>query len=92
MLVKLNWPPIYFQPLSLSFYFSLKLPNVFSVSNTSTYSTRSCTCGELRLSDIDKTVVLCGWVQYVRGTMFLVLRDAYGQVQIIVPQDVSLSI
>lgn len=61
--------------------------SVESVSNTSTYSTRSCTCEELRLSDIDKTVVLCGWVQYVRGTMFLILRDAYGQVQIIVPQD-----
>ncbi|HAP59785.1 MAG TPA: hypothetical protein DCR93_09875, partial [Cytophagales bacterium] len=47
---------------------------------------RTHTCGELRLSDVDKTVTLCGWVQRVRdkGHMaFLDLRDRYGVTQVI---------
>ncbi|KAI5704350.1 hypothetical protein M8J75_004335 [Diaphorina citri] len=55
------------------------------VSKTNVYTTRSHTCGALRLSDVDKTVTLCGWLQNQRVDMFALLRDAYGQVQVIVP-------
>jgi aspartyl-tRNA synthetase len=51
---------------------------------------RSNTCGELRLSDAGKTVMLSGWVQRVRdlGAMsFIDLRDRYGITQLVVDND-----
>jgi aspartyl-tRNA synthetase len=47
---------------------------------------RTNTCGELRLSDVNKTVTLCGWVQVVRdkgGIIYIDLRDRYGVTQLI---------
>lgn len=47
---------------------------------------RTNTCGELRISDINKEVVLCGWVQKVRdkgGMIWIDLRDRYGITQLI---------
>jgi len=47
---------------------------------------RTNTCGELRLSDVNKEVVLCGWVQRIRdkgGMIWLDLRDRYGITQLI---------
>lgn len=50
---------------------------------------RSHTCGELRLSDLDRSVTLAGWVQKVRnlGAMtFIDLRDRYGITQLVVDE------
>lgn len=50
---------------------------------------RTATCGELRLTDADKTVTLAGWVQKVRnlGAMaFIDLRDRYGITQVTVDE------
>ncbi len=47
---------------------------------------RTHTCGELRLSDVNKQVSLCGWVQRVRdkgSVLWLDLRDRYGLSQLI---------
>ena len=46
---------------------------------------RSHTCGELRISDVQKKVVLSGWVQRSRdlgGMTFIDLRDRYGITQL----------
>jgi aspartyl-tRNA synthetase len=46
---------------------------------------RTYTCGELRLTDVNKEVILCGWVQRVRdkgGMIWIDLRDRYGITQL----------
>ena len=44
---------------------------------------RTNNCGELKISDVGKTVTLAGWVQKIRNKGFLIwidLRDRYGTV------------
>ena len=57
----------------------------------STYRTN--TCGELTIKDLDKKVVLAGFVSTIRdhgGVMFVDLRDHYGITQIVVHDDSML--
>src|SRR3954467_2078227 len=56
---------------------------------------RSATCGELRLTDINKEVTLCGWVQRSRdkGTLLWVdLRDRYGITQLFFDENFNKAI
>lgn len=53
-------------------------------------SLRTHTCGELRSSHIGEKVTLCGWVQYRRHDLFIILRDFGGLTQILIPQKESM--
>ena len=53
---------------------------------------RTHNCGALRLEDVDKEVVLSGWVQKVRdkgGMIWIDLRDRYGITQLIFEENKS---
>ncbi|XP_067894005.1 aspartate--tRNA ligase, mitochondrial isoform X2 [Heterodontus francisci] len=50
---------------------------------------RTHTCGELCTAHIGQEVRLCGWVQYQRQGIFIVLRDFDGLTQIVIPQEKS---
>ena len=50
---------------------------------------RTHTCGELRISDVNKTVTLSGWVQRIRdkgGLVWIDLRDRYGITQLLLEE------
>ncbi|XP_052521488.1 aspartate--tRNA ligase, mitochondrial [Tympanuchus pallidicinctus] len=55
--------------------------------DVNSFAARTNTCGELRAAHIGQEVTLCGWIQYQRQGLFLVLRDFQGLTQIIIPQD-----
>ncbi len=51
---------------------------------------RTHNCGELRISDIGKNVVLSGWVNSIRklgGIVFMTLRDHFGITQLLVKNE-----
>lgn len=51
---------------------------------------RTHTCGELRIQDVGKKVVLAGWVDRIRdlgGVKFIMLRDRYGLTQVVLSFD-----
>ncbi|GJQ03737.1 aspartate--tRNA ligase [Capnocytophaga canimorsus] len=51
---------------------------------------RTHTCGELRLSDVNREITLSGWVQKIRNKGFMVwvdIRDRYGITQLIFDEE-----
>ncbi|XP_053325433.1 aspartate--tRNA ligase, mitochondrial [Spea bombifrons] len=60
---------------------SLNTPDV------SSFVSRSHTCGELCSAHVGEEVSLCGWLQYQRQGLFVILRDFHGLTQVILPQD-----
>lgn len=53
---------------------------------------RSKNCGQLRLTDVNSTVTLAGWVQRLRkmgGMTFVDIRDRYGLTQLVFNQEID---
>src|SRR6266404_1142175 len=53
---------------------------------------RTHTCGELREADIDRSVVLNGWVHTYRNQgslIFIDLRDRYGITQVVIEPEAT---
>uniref|UniRef100_A0A665VRL5 Aminoacyl-transfer RNA synthetases class-II family profile domain-containing protein n=1 Tax=Echeneis naucrates TaxID=173247 RepID=A0A665VRL5_ECHNA len=61
------------------------------LSGPSSFSLRSHTCGELRSHHVGHRVILCGWAQYLRQDLFVILRDFSGLTQVLIPQEESAS-
>lgn len=53
-------------------------------SVTNWYTTRTHNCGEVSNKQIGQSVCVAGWIQFSRFAKFLVLRDRYGVVQLVV--------
>uniref|UniRef100_A0A8C6FVN8 Aspartyl-tRNA synthetase 2, mitochondrial n=1 Tax=Moschus moschiferus TaxID=68415 RepID=A0A8C6FVN8_MOSMO len=66
---------------------SLVLSSQRRIPELSSFVARTNTCGELRSSHLGQEVTLCGWIQFRRQNIFLVLRDFHGLVQVVIPQD-----
>jgi aspartyl-tRNA synthetase len=56
---------------------------------------RTHTCGELKITNVDKEVILSGWIQRSRdlgGMTFIDLRDRYGITQLVFNMDTNADI
>ncbi len=57
---------------------------------------RTHTCGELRLADAGKNVILAGWFENIRkvskNLAFLILRDFYGTTQIVIESEEMMAV
>lgn len=51
------------------------------------FSWRTHTCGDLRPEHVGQHVTLCGWLAFKRMDRFLLLRDAYGMTQVLLPDE-----
>lgn len=64
--------------------------NIRRFNSENEYTLRTCTCGELREEHVGLNVTLSGWVEFQRLNKFIVLRDGYGQTQLIVDDKVNV--
>lgn len=53
------------------------------------YTNRTHTCGELNINHEGQKVTLCGWLEYQRMNKFIVLRDSYGETQLVITDTVK---
>ncbi|XP_072130433.1 aspartate--tRNA ligase, mitochondrial isoform X2 [Mobula birostris] len=58
-------------------------------SDLNSFVSRTHTCGELCAAHIGQEVRLCGWIQYQRQGLFIILRDFDGLTQVVIPQEES---
>ena len=56
---------------------------------------RTHNCGELRIGNINNSVILSGWVQRIRnlgGMTFVDIRDRYGITQVVIDENTDKSV
>ncbi|KAJ8390406.1 hypothetical protein AAFF_G00108000 [Aldrovandia affinis] len=86
MNIRANMNPVSFGKRRTTAY---RLPHSTWTGHNS-FSPRSHTCAELRSKHVGEDVTLCGWIQYQRHDLFVILRDFSGLTQLLIPQDESL--
>uniref|UniRef100_A0A8D3DIR9 Aminoacyl-transfer RNA synthetases class-II family profile domain-containing protein n=1 Tax=Scophthalmus maximus TaxID=52904 RepID=A0A8D3DIR9_SCOMX len=57
------------------------------LSGPSSWSLRSHTCGELRSDNVGDRVTLCGWVQYLRQDLFVILMIFFFKLNTIIQSE-----
>lgn len=63
--------------------------NMVKVADLNKFADRTHTCNELTGKNVGEKVVLCGWLEYQRMGKFLILRDSYGQTQVLLTDKVK---
>ncbi|XP_046804935.1 aspartate--tRNA ligase, mitochondrial [Lucilia cuprina] len=58
--------------------------NVIKVADLNKFANRTHTCGELTSDNIGEKVTICGWLEFQRMGKFFILRDGYGQTQVLI--------
>lgn len=58
--------------------------NVVKVADLNKFANRTHTCGELTSDNIGEKVKICGWLEFQRMGKFFILRDGYGQTQVLI--------
>lgn len=90
--VKKNANITSFKKISHKSHFKEKYEILQKIPDINAYTNRTHTCGELSKNNIGEKVTLCGWVQYLRMSKFLLLRDSYGLTQCIIQNtDINFS-
>ncbi|XP_036344295.1 aspartate--tRNA ligase, mitochondrial-like isoform X1 [Rhagoletis pomonella] len=54
------------------------------IANLNKFAGRTHTCGELSIDNINEKVTICGWLEFQRMGKFFILRDGYGQTQVLI--------
>lgn len=59
------------------------------IADLNKFADRTHTCDELTRNNIGEKVKICGWLEYQRMGKFLIIRDGYGQTQVLVTDKVK---
>uniref|UniRef100_A0A0A1X7W5 Aspartate--tRNA ligase, mitochondrial n=2 Tax=Zeugodacus cucurbitae TaxID=28588 RepID=A0A0A1X7W5_ZEUCU len=54
------------------------------IADLNKFSGRTHTCGELSIDNVNEKVTICGWLEYQRMGKFFILRDGYGETQVLI--------
>ena len=68
-----------------------KLDQAKPIFPVNKFVSRTHTCGEMTIENVGEEVQLCGWMEFQRMGKFIVLRDAYGSIQLIIPDEARIS-
>lgn len=60
--------------------------HVVKVADLNKFANRTHTCGELGTDNIGEKVTICGWLEFQRMGKFFILRDGYGQTQVLIAE------
>ncbi|XP_075152338.1 aspartyl-tRNA synthetase, mitochondrial isoform X2 [Haematobia irritans] len=63
--------------------------NIAKVADLNKFAERTHTCGELTADNIGEKVTICGWLEFQRMDRFFILRDGYGQTQVLLTEKVK---
>ncbi|XP_011210056.2 aspartate--tRNA ligase, mitochondrial isoform X1 [Bactrocera dorsalis] len=53
------------------------------VADLNKFAGRTHTCGELTIDNVNEKVTICGWLEFQRMGKFFILRDGYGETQVL---------
>lgn len=65
-----------------------KIENDAKHLNINSFTVRTHNCEQLRPHNVEEVVTLCGWLEFRRMGMFIILRDGYGKTQFLIPPEV----
>lgn len=54
------------------------------IADLNKFAGRTHTCGELTIDNVNEKVTICGWLEFQRMGKFFILRDGYGQTQVLI--------